>query len=90
MSRYPAAARRRIRLAVVALTSGQVVHRNDVERLREPLRRRAERAEARAAALEGRVDVLKTRLAESRAATKQKAELLQVATRRGEAGATQR
>lgn len=82
MSRYPAAARRRLRLALTALTTGQVVPRDEVERSVEALRRRAERAEARAATFEGRIDVLKTRLAESRAATKQKAQQLQEATRR--------
>jgi chaperonin cofactor prefoldin len=76
------AVRRRLRAASAALRSGEIYTAAQHRASLEQLQRRLERAEAKAELLARRVDVLKDRLQESRAATRQKAAHLEDANAR--------
>jgi chaperonin cofactor prefoldin len=82
MTHRPRAIGRRLRAASAALRTGEIYtaaeHRTSVEQLQ----RRLERAEAKAELLARRVDILKDRLQESRAATRQKVAYLEDANAR--------
>jgi chaperonin cofactor prefoldin len=82
MTRLLRALGRRLRTASAAVRTGKVYTAAEHRKSVEQLQRRLDRAEAKAELLARRVDVLKDRLEESRAATRQKAAHLEDANAR--------